>query len=304
MDKELLMDIEGDLLSSPAPSEPVGAPAAPKKPAGKKRARAPAPAKPVIAGHGVVIIGNHFVCTFSGHVSERGTFITGVDDAVFANIPCAIAWLNEFIPVAGKDAVDKLKLALCTDYDQTVEQVIAAPPRERLSDFGGNQFYSEWIGELHFWDRLTEAHGLTVAEWKLRQAGSTVLKRGKGASHRIAFEATTYSIAYGKSVAGCKKVVAIDGAPAVEGAKAQLTPVKCYRKLQAFMNAHPDQAFVIRHFDREGFFLSALVPDETPGTVSIPPENKMANNIASQLAMVSVFGPATCTFTRKYSQKL
>lgn len=307
---ELLGVSDEECNDDDAPPSP---PPAPKKPttasrkrgrSSKKTAAAAPAATPTAVGLGVVIIGDRFICSYSGRVVDHAVFIPGVDTACFANLPCAFAWLEDESNVS-VEVQDKLKAAMALEYEQTLENVVRAPKRSQLADFGGDKYYSEWIGPLVFWDRLTEAQGSTVGEWKQR-GNSTATKRGKGAAQRIAFDAAAYTIAYGKGAAGCKKVNTIDGAPVEKGAKNVLTIVKAYRKLQTFINGHVSaeedarQLYQVRQISSaNGWYASAIVPCD-----NVVPEDKLRNNIASQLAGFSVYGPAVVVFTRKHSQKI
>ncbi len=300
-------DEEHDSDAEPSP------PPAPKPAATRKRGRSgtkknaaatASAAAPTAVGLGVVVIGDRFVCSYSGRVVDHAVFIPGVDSACFANLPCAFAWLEDESNVS-EDTQNKLKTAMAAEYEQTLENVVRAPKRSLLVDFGGDRYYADWIGPLQFWDRLTDAHGSTVAEFKQR-GNQTAARRGKGAAARVAFDAAAYAIAYGKGAAGCKKVNTIDGAQTAKGAKNVLTIVKAYRKLQTFINGHVSegeeakQLFAIQQLHgTDGWYASVLVPCE-----GVVPEDKLRNNIASHIVGFNVYGPAVVVFTRKHSQKI
>jgi len=275
-------------------AEAAATPDAPETKKSKKRSRAKA--KPAVSGNGVVVVGNRFVCSYSGRVVANAIFIPTVDTACFANIPCALAWLEDNC----KDATinDGLRHALATEYEQTLENIERAPKRELLADFGGNLFYDEWIGALAYWDHLTESIGLSVDGYSKRGTG-TATKRGKGAAARVAFEAAMYVIAHAKGAGGCKKVNALDGA-VEKGAKERLTPVAALRKLSTFRNTHED-TFQVEHVDGEGY--SATTNVKAEGLLT-PVDDKLINNIATQLVGHTVYGPALVIFTRKHSQKV
>ncbi len=278
-----------------------------KRARGKKSdASKVAAAKPKAVGLGVTIIGSRFVCSYSGRVVDRAVFIPGVDTACFANVPCAFAWIAEESNVP-EDAKQELRAAIASEYEQTLEIIERAPERSQLVDFGGNKYYKEWIGMLEFWDRLTEASGSSVQEFKQRDNGAATKRGGRGGqAARVVFDASAYTIAYNKGGAGCKKVNTIDGAATEKGAKNVLTIVKAYRKLQTFINGHVStedearQLYQIRQLSSTaGWYASVIVPCE-----NVIPERKLLNNIATQLVGFEVFGPAVVVFTRKHTQKI
>lgn len=267
----------------------------------KKRAR-PKRVVPEIAGAGVVVLGDRFVCSYSGEFGPSAVFIPGVDTACFRNLPCAFAFLED--SGAKEEVVQKYKQAICDAYEQELNTVERAPKRELLANFGGERYYDEWIGPLHFWDRLTESGGLTVAQYlakkKSRNGGAT--KRGKGSGARVSFDAAPYTIAYGKGPAGCKLVNALDGVEVDEDVdvKKTMSMVRAMRKLQTFCNAHKDLNVEVCSAHAEGYY--AFYVDAKDPTGSIPA--KFQNHIAQQLLGKTAFGPATFIFTRKYSQKI
>ena len=305
---------EGDEEEEAPPSPPkkksanaTAATATRKRARGKKGDASKAPAsKPKAIGLGVNIIGSRFVCSYSGRVVDRAVFIPGVDTACFANIPCAFAWIAEESNVP-EDAKQELRVAIAAEYEQTLEIIERAPERSQLVDFGGNKYYKEWIGMLEFWDRLTEASGSSVQEYKQRDNGAATKRGGgRGQTARVVFDASAYTIAYNKGGAGCKKVNTIDGVATEKGAKNVLTIVKAYRKLQTFINGHVSaedearQLFQVRQISSTaGWYASVIVPCE-----NVIPERKLLNNIASQLVGFEVFGPAVVVFTRKHTQKI
>jgi hypothetical protein len=294
---------DSDAAPSPAP-QPTATRKRGRSGTKKTKAAATPTAAPTATGLGVVVIGDRFVCSYSGRVVDHAVFIPGVDTACFANLPCAFAWLEDESNVSA-ETQDKLKSAMAAEYEQTLENVVRAPKRNLLVDFGGDRYYSEWIGPLAFWDRHTEAQGSTVDEWKKR-GNQTAARRGKGAAARVAFDAAAYVIAYGKGAAGCKKVNTVDGAAIAKGTKNVLTIVKAYRKLQTFINGHVSeeedarQLYEIRQLSStNGWYASVIVPHE-----GVVPEDKLRNNIASQVVGFNVYGPAVVVFTRKHSQKI
>ncbi len=305
-------DDEGEEEVAP-PSPPKKKSAANATTATRKRARGKksdpakaAAAKPKAVGLGVNIIGSRFVCSYSGRVVDRAVFIPGVDTACFANIPCAFAWIAEESNVP-EDTKQELRVATAAEYEQTLEIIERAPERTQLVDFGGNKYYKEWIGMLEFWDRLTEASGSTVQEYKQRDNGAATKRGGRGGqAARVVFDASAYTIAYNKGGAGCKKVNTIDGVATEKGAKNVLTIVKAYRKLQTFINGHVSaedearQLYQVRQLSSTaGWYASVIVPCE-----NVIPERKLLNNIATQLVGFEVFGPAVVVFTRKHTQKI
>jgi hypothetical protein len=270
----------------------------------KKRSR-PKRVAPEIAGTGVVVLGDRFVCSYSGEFGESAVFIPGVDTACFRNLPCAFAFLED--SGAKEETVQKYKQALCEAYEQQINTVERAPKRELLANFGGDRYYGEWIGNLHFWDRLTESGGLTVPQYlaKKKKGNGTATKRGKGSGARVSFDAAPYTIAYGKGPAGCKLINALDGVSVDEDVdvKKTMSMVRAMRKLQTFCSAHSDFGFEVRSVTGDGFYAFFIaIKDDKLMAVSVPA--KFQNHIAQQLLGHSAFGPATFIFTRKYSQRI
>jgi len=279
--------------SSSAPAESAKQPA-------KKRERAKKVA-PEIAGPGVVVLGDRFVCSYSGEFSPSAIFIPGVDTACFHNIPCALAFLEE--SGAPPEVQVRYKQALCDAYEQPLELVERAPQRHYLANFGGDRFYDEWIGPLELWDRLTETSGTTVAQYKDRKQGAkgSAVKRGRGGDARVSFLAAPYVVAYGKGAAGCKLVNALDGVKEEEehDAKDTMTMVRALRKLQTFIKGHDGEAdFKIKSDFGEGYYAFFIGTD---APVTLP---KLHNHIASSITTKQCYGPAVFIFTRKFSVKV
>lgn len=283
----------------------------------KKRSRSKQNKSP--KGGGVVILGERFVCNLSGRIVSRVVLIPGVADAVFANVPCAVAWINQNYAHA-PEKQEELKASLCAEYEQDPSLLVPAPDRSLLVDFGGSQTYEQWIGPLHFWDRLTEASGCTVQQYKASLKGG-VSKRGKKNETRLPFDAAMYVISHGKGASGCKVVDSHDGAeedadadPApIDGdkkkkRKSSLTPVKAMRKLSSFVHAHPLDDKVDKKLQQPAY---KTVFRQLDGATVIAlqhvhgaDDKEVANVIASQLLGEKVYGPAVAIFTRKTIVKL
>ncbi len=266
---------------------PVASP--PKAP--RKRTRS----KPKVkVANNVTIVASRFVCAYSGRVVVRAIIVAG---QAFANFPCAAAWLEE--NVADATERNKILQTLCEKYEQTIDSVGRAPPRERLLDFGGDLTYAEWIGHLQFWDKLSETNGTSVEEYRasLTATGAnTTTKRGKGANAKVIFEAGMYEIAYNKAAAGCRRVNAVDEKDTVSK---RVTPVTAVRKINTFLNSN-SELFVRKHIDKDGLHAVVLVGAEAAGVI----DTKFSNNIATQVVGEKVYGPACIIFTRKLVQKI
>lgn len=255
----------------------------------KKRARSKPAAK---KGPGVIILGaNHFACSYSGRVVERVILVPGIKDAAFANIPCAFSWIEENVKDAEKQQA--LKQAVCDEYEQSIETVVRAPHREYLQDFGGKMGYDEWIGPLKFWDVFTSNSGSTVKDYNQSLKGGAS-KRGAG---RVTFESAMYVLAHGKN--SVKIINALDGA-VEKGAKERLTPVAALRKLHSFIAKNgAAEAWDVQSHSTDGIFGFYLTPK-----AGVVVDDKLFNNVASQITGVRTFGPAVLTFTRKTSIKV
>lgn len=271
----------------------------------KKRVRAKAKA---LGGDDatLTVLDQRFVCNYSGRVIKQAIFIPGHNNVCFANIPCAFAWLDDHSN-ATPEEIAKLKEAVCEEYEQPLESIVRAPPRNALSDFGGDQTYDAWFGLLRHWDILTETRGTTVVDFRANQKtkGKSASKKGKGAAAKVVFEPAMYVISYGKSAAGCKKINALDGA-VEKGDKDRLTPVAAIRKITTFINAHTEPAqeegapgkcpYARVTRDEDGFHFQGLT--------ALAAEEKYANHIATQLVGLPIYGPAVVFFTRKTSVKV
>lgn len=286
--EEILNVEEGEEVHTPEPEKKS-----------KKRSRSSKP-KPIAKGPGVVIINNHFVCSYSGRIIEKAIFIPGVTTAAFANFPCAFAWIEENVKDAAKQ--EELKRITCDDYEQTVESVVRAPIREKLSDFGGDLIYDEWMGPLKFWDILTDAQGSSVKDFQASLKGDTKRRGGK-TNGRVTFESAMYVVSSGKGAAGCKKINALDGA-VEKGAKDRLTPISALRKIGTFTSKNTpkdstEPLWVQVDVGGDNYRGWAVTP-----VVGYEPDEKLLNNIATQVCGHKVYGPAVILFTRKTSVKV
>lgn len=263
----------------------------------KKRNRAKP--KSLVAGPGVCVLGDRFVCSYSAQIRTHAIFVPGVDSVCFANIPCAFAWLEENVK-NNEELLVKLKQATADEYQQPLESIERAPARETLSDFGGKLYYVEWFATLLFWDTLTESNGTTVAEYKNRNS-NTAVKRGKGAQSKVAFEAAMYVVGHGGGAGKCKKINGLDGVAVDDGAtKALLTPVRAQRKLTNFISSHllNDSAQYQRKYVEKDNYIGVVLV--TAGVA----DEKLHNHVATELAGENCYGPAVFTFTRKHNQKI
>lgn len=260
----------------------------------KKRERQP----PAPSGNGVVVIGNRFVCSYSGRTVERAIFAPGTAKCCFANVPCAVAWLEENVKDA--DQVSTLKLSLAEKYDQPLAVLERAPHRQYLDTFGGSNDYTTWIGPLEKWDRLSEVSGTTVDEFSKKNKSGGKKKKGK-AELRQNFESATYFIAHGKLSAGVKRVDTIEGNVDAEGKKKSgTTHVGSMRKVFAFAKANEVQKpYSISYIGNEFCYATSFTHfgDE-------PADPKLHNKIASLLLGEEVYGPAVVVFLKKHSIKI
>ena len=288
------------------PAGADGPPAQPAKKGAKKRSR-PKKVPPEVVGAGVVVLGDRFCGSYSGEFSTRAIFIPGVDSACFRNIPCAFAFLDE--SGASAETIQKLKEATCESYGQELATAVRAPDRTKLANFGGDLFYEEWMGELLFWDQLTDNEGLSVTQYKEHGGRRhTALKRGKGSGARVSFDAAAYSVAYGKGPAGCQLINALDAVPLAadtEKPKHDLSIVRALRKLSTFVNTHKETTFEVKSSHGDGFYacfigVDAAAPEDDDSVVP----TKLNNHIAQQILGMPAYGPALFIFTRKYSQRI
>ena len=290
------MDVDGDAEPPVVPS--------PQKKSAKKRAR-PKKTRGGAAGTGVVIFGDRFVCSYSGEFTERAVFIPGLDDVAFLNLPCAFAYLEDQGDDFTPEKVQELKAAALESYEQ--DSCERAPTRKQLANFGGDKYYDEWIGHLHFWDRLTERSGLTVAQFQQKRdsGGLTAHKRGGGANTRVSFESAPYVIAYGKGPAGCRIINALDGSVnreegEVVDAKKTMSMVRALRKLTTFCNGHQDRTFEVCSASGDGYYAFFVRTSD-----EVDANDKRRNHIATKiLGNPTAYGPAVFIFTRKYSQRI
>ena len=259
-----------------------------------KRVRKPAAAA---VGAGVTVLGDRFVCSYSGEIRDRAIFVADIPTVCFANLPCAFAWLSSNVQDA--TALADIKTKLCEVYEQpSVEGVLCPPDRSQLSDFGGSQVYSEWIGELVFWDTHAQISGTSVADWKKSAKKTTATKKAKAAQARVTFETGVYSVGIG-GAAKCKRVTHVDGDDKLTGK--DITAIKSMRKLTKFAASSKlklvseckvnveDGYTIFFHRERE----------EEPGAVI-----KEHNHIATQMAGVNAVGPALVFALRKTSVKI
>ncbi len=245
----------------------------------------------------VTIVGDRFVCNYSGHLSEKAVFVPGLD-AAFANLPSAWAWIEE--QVAKPEEQQELKNAALSAYEQLDALVVRAPERTKLADFGGDLEYHEWIGGLSLWDNFTTAKGLTVTEYR-KHTQKTNAKRGKTA--KTPYIAAMYVLPHKK---GAPKVInTLDGVETEKGAKGVLTPVRAMRKLATFINATSnvvdgDEKTKLPVFRQEllvgpGYSIIACIPrdDDVVGEHAAS-----LNKTATDIAGLSVYGPAVAFFTK------
>lgn len=256
----------------------------------KPRSRASTKRKPETHGAVLTVLGDRFVCPYSGRLIERGVRIPGLE-AVFANLPCAVAWLTE--NVKDEKSCENFKNALCEEYEQQPASVVRAPVRTQLMDFGGDLDYETWMGDLRFWDQLTMEKGLSVKDLAQLKKGAPVKKKARK-NTKIEFQAGMYVIPHNK---GAKLVNALDGSTDAEPMKGKLTPVSAIRKLEAFRNSHKDITLgaSCRADPRFIAHTSSLEPNTEVDTT------KLYNKVASRLTQQDCYGPAVFIFTKKTS---
>jgi len=225
-------------------------------------------------GDRLTVLGDRFVCSYSGRLCERAVRIPGLEE--------------------DQGICENYKNAICEEYEQSVNNVVRAPMRTQLMDFGGDLDYQSWLGPLSFWDVLTGEKGLTVAELSQSKKGGPVKKKTKSAS-KLDFAAGMYVIYHNKAP---KPVNAIDGAEKEEGekVKAKLTPVGAMRKLGSFCHTHKEQSWGARCKMDESFVAHFTVTDA--------PVDKLVNKTGSLLVGEPCYGPVVVVFTKKFSLKL
>lgn len=268
--------------------EPVAtAPQAPK------RKRKPA----VGAGEHVTTRGDYFVCNYTGRLVPSAVAIPGVRTAVFANVPCATAWLGANV----KDVAvfNELASKLAEEYGQQLP-LPCAPDRAMLGEFGGTLTYPEWMGALANWDRHTETAGFTLKQWNQRKRSGGASKRGK--AERFTFEPGSYLIPVGAT----SRIRAIDSLEV--GTKGALTPVSATQKVCKFVSSHrlpgTDDApgkerYRTAHAEDKGVVIYCAVPLDPESA-----EPKQLNTVATALAGHHCYGPARLDTPRKLSTKI
>ncbi len=269
------------------------------KPAPKKRSREKPSAPRKKAIKPVTIVNDRFVCSYSGAITEKAIFVPGDLSVCFANFPCAFAYLDATIKDAEK--LHAAKVAVCDAYEQNIETVQPAPDRGLLGVFGGDRSYEEWLGPLNFWNVLTSNSGTSVSEYRnlLKNGG----KRGTKGDGKITLEAGLYVV---NTKGNPRRVDAVDGA-VEKGAKESLTPVRAFRKLDAFVaKSAKDNGPTFRIVDIgdvkgawRGYGVVLSADSKVAPGDAIP-----VNKIATAMSGLNHYGPACVFVTKKTSIKI
>lgn len=278
--------------------------------AGKKRSRSSGGAASRSRGGALpVIMGDRWVCAYSGHFCKHAVFIPGYLDKCFANIPCALAWLEE--TVSDETKRDDLIGKLCHAYNQLPSNIIKARDRKHLLDFGGEMDYKSWIQPFKMWDEHAAQNGVTVEQWQESQK-----KPKKKKEEKLTFEVGGYLVAH--NVKQPKRIEGLDGAAAPEVAEgekappAPLTLAGATRKLVKFQSqldkkkeGEGDGATAVDEGKHGFIFNYAARPGFTAQYLSSFDEvdPKLVNKLASQLTGDTVYGPAIFVFTKKVTLK-
>ncbi len=226
----------------------------------KKRARS---AKKPLPAHRA----DRWICGYSGHLCEYGI---EDDGQMFATLRCALA-----------DRIAKKKdpAKLLARYHQTADNVVPSLPLAKLSEFGGDLSYAEWL-EGTFWLEHAAKEGVTVAQYKTKRDPK---KAKPAAEKKRSYERGVYVLSSNKAVA---KVVDLCVA---------------YAKLNSFCGKQDKLAefHVVHESTPFGFILRCAPGTYSPQDVALP-----INKLASALVPGStVFGPAIATFLRATSVK-
>lgn len=268
------------------------------------RKRSRSKAKSAAKKNTVVILNDRFLCSYSGQLVQRAIFIPGIPTVAFANIPCALAWLDE--NVADTDERNKYTEMLADEYEQTTQQFLRAPDRKYLTTFGGDRTYAEWIGDLRFWDVQADASGVTVADYQrgLKRRGSKNPRSKSEASNKIVLERGACVIMHkGIGAAAVKRVVGVDGAAAdtTEGPrkKGAMTPASAYSKLQTFANTNKELSWKRAVLVTENGIFTANTPVEE--LLGDPEVARLRNPHGCKIFSGTVCGPVFCVVQKKFS---
>lgn len=249
-----------------------------------------------VKGPGVSFVHDRFVCAYSGVLRDKAVVIPDVSNAVFANIPCAVAWLEDNVKDENKRTA--LLAGLATKYEQVLDNMPRAPPHQQLDNFGGPDDYVHWIGDLSFWDQLTADGGIGVAEYKAQQPKKPPRTKSNTSKKvdSVAFDKGVAQLAHNKSATG--GVTQLTTPEEVAAAYAKVSHFCTQQNKDADVTSDAFPLFIIAHYCvQRGIVIGCAARGEGHG-------DKHLNNVASQVAGTAVYGPALLIAISKFTQKL
>ena len=264
----------------------------------KKRSRAKKP-----SGDGVRVVGQRFVCTWTGQLIEKAIVPTAIDGVAFVNLPCAWAWIHS--NVKDEDARYKLLESVCEQYQQDPAAVVLPLAQSRLFDLGGDQPYDAWMPNARLWDRKTDTDGTDVATYqarakKAKSKGSSRAK--KPVVESVTLEPGLYLVKHQNK----DWTKAFHRCDAIEGAAddaRQLTPSKVHtpyhRFLKTTLKDSDEQPYAEVSVVNEAGDLRAFAAVQKDGSDSLPTVNAAARKCFAY----QIHGPLVLFVTKKHVVK-